>query len=107
MPPKKPIQVAHKFLDVMQDSLLDALILATEDLAATEPSESLTVADQCMVATLTYRVGFTHLNRTAQLYRAKYGESPAQTLKGNMLGLKAKYRDKLLFRYRERRKPCT
>ncbi len=149
MPPETPTQVVHKFLDVMQDSLLNALILATEDLAATEPSESrrarmiidwieahhsesLTVADlaaaaglsvrqlqvsvqgyfamspvellrdvrlsklhgllrdahadQCTVATLSYRVGFTHLSRTAQLYRAKYGESPAQTLKRNMHG---------------------
>ena len=149
MPPETPTQVVHKFLDVMQDSLLNALILATEDLAAPEPSEShrarmiidwieahhsesLTVADlaaaaglsvrqlqvsvqgyfamspvellrdvrlsklhgllrdahadQCTVATLTYSVGFTHLSRTAQLYRAKYGESPAQTLKRNMHG---------------------
>lgn len=149
MPPETPIQVVSKFLEVMQDNLLNALILATEESPATHSVESsrarmiiewieahhgeaLTVADlaaavglsvrqlqvsvqrhfsmspvellrdirltklhsllrsadkeQYTVAALTYNVGFTHLSRTAQFYRAKYGECPAQTLKRSMHG---------------------
>lgn len=149
IPRETPTQVMDKFLGVMEDSLLNALIMATEDsqnLGAVESvrarniqewinahyQEPLTVADlaaavglsvrqlqasvhqhfsvgpmellrdirlsklhgllrssdadQSSVATLAYSVGFTHLSRTSQLYRAKYGESPSHTLKRSVHG---------------------
>ncbi|HST65263.1 MAG TPA: AraC family transcriptional regulator [Mycobacteriales bacterium] len=45
-----------------------------EDLAGSDP------ARRPMVAEVAYRWGFTHLGRFAQDYRARYGESPSQTL---------------------------
>lgn len=149
VPAGTPAPVVMKFLEVMQDNLLNALILATDNsleiptLASNRArfivewieahhSEPLTVADlasavglsvrqlqvsvhkhfamspvellrdirlsvlhtllrtsdsECYtVAALTFSVGFTHLGRAAQNYRIKYGESPAQTLKGGPHG---------------------
>ena len=43
-------------------------------------------SDQRTVASLMYSVGFTHLGRTSQIYREKYGESPSHTLKRSMHG---------------------
>jgi AraC-like DNA-binding protein len=45
-----------------------------EDLTGSDP------ARRPMVAEVAYRWGFTHLGRFAQDYRARYGESPSQTL---------------------------
>lgn len=45
-----------------------------EDLSGGDPARRPTVAE------VAYRWGFTHLGRFAQDYRARYGESPSQTL---------------------------
>jgi transcriptional regulator GlxA family with amidase domain len=44
------------------------------DLTGSDP------AGRPMVAEVAHRWGFTHLGRFAQDYRARYGESPSQTL---------------------------
>jgi AraC-like DNA-binding protein len=149
IPAETPVLVVENFLQVMEDNLLNALILAVENSTApstvdghrgriiidwidTHFSEPLTVADlaaavalsvrqlqacvqdqfsmtpielltdvrlsklhsalltsdsdQRTVASLMYSVGFTHLGRTSQIYREKYGESPSHTLKRSMHG---------------------